>query len=99
MPTPHPDPTRRSRVSIDALLLLLGAARTHLLVDIAAGQRLPSRDRFRRHVRRTLLVHDWLSRGYSSADLASKYGLSASHVRRLTTQARLRATRAHPPLT
>ena len=85
-------PTDRARV--EELVALFGEAAATRLIRHFAGRRVPTYDQYLRAVRRSMVVQDWLHRGYSEPDLAAKYRLSLSYVRRLITR-HLRQRRRH----
>ena len=79
-------PLPRSRISVEELTAFFGERLTKRLILLCAGRRVPTRERYLKAVRRTMVVDDWLNRGYGQRDLAAKYELSLPYVKRLITQ-------------
>lgn len=65
-----------------------------LLCDFAGGRRIPRREQFEAWKRRVLLLGHWLNGGYGVRDLAAKYGLTESAVKRMLSIARRKMIRA-----
>jgi Mor family transcriptional regulator len=78
--------TGKTRIRVEELLVLFGEQVTKRLIFHGGGRRIPSAEQYQRVLRRLAVVHDWLNRGYSQPDLALKYGLSLSYVRRIITR-------------
>lgn len=76
----------RSRVRVEELLAIFGEKTTIRLIRHCAGRRIPTNREYLKAARRIMVVQDWLHRGYSQPDLAAKYELSLSYVRRLVTR-------------
>ena len=81
---------KRTRISVEQLVAFLDVDQVALLCDFAGGRRIPKREQFEAWKRRVLLLGDWLNRGYGVRDLAAKYGLTESAVKRFLTIARKR---------
>jgi hypothetical protein len=71
-----------ARLRVDTLVALVGAEATRALCLIVGGHRVPRRDQFRTWEQRVRLLHDWLQGGYTQYDLAAKYCVSASVVKK-----------------
>ncbi len=76
----------RSRIPIEELVALFGERLTKRLIFHCAGRRVPTKEQYLKALRRMMVVHDWLNRGYTQRDLAAKYELSLPYVKRLITQ-------------
>ena len=76
----------RSRIAIEEMVALFGERVTRRLIFHCSGRRVPTRDQYRKALRRLMVVDDWLNRGYTQRDLAAKYELSVPYVKRLVTQ-------------
>jgi Mor family transcriptional regulator len=79
---------RRTRIRVEELASFLSVDQVTLLCDLAGGRRIPAPEQFEAWKRRVLLVNDWLKGGYSVRDLAAKYQLSESAVKRMLSIAR-----------
>jgi Mor family transcriptional regulator len=79
---------RRTRIQVEELVAFLDVDQVALLCDVAGGRRIPTPKQFEAWKRRVLLVNDWLKGGYSVRDLAAKYQLSESAVKRVLSIAR-----------
>jgi Mor family transcriptional regulator len=79
---------RRTRIQVEQLVAFLPVEQVALLCDFAGGRRIPTPEQFEAWKRRVLLVNDWLNGGYSIWDLAAKYQLSESAVKRMLSIAR-----------
>jgi Mor family transcriptional regulator len=73
---------------VEELASFLSVDQVTLLCDLAGGRRIPKPGQVDAWKRRVLLVNDWLRGGYRPRDLAAKYGMSESAVKRLLTIAR-----------
>lgn len=78
--------TTRIRVRVEELVALFGERTTTRLIRHCGGRRVPRSDQYLRVLRQKLVVYDWLHQGYSQADLAAKYQLSPSFVKRIITR-------------
>ncbi|HLY36852.1 MAG TPA: hypothetical protein VKU61_02375 [Candidatus Binatia bacterium] len=79
-------PLPRSRIAVEELVALFGERLTKRLIFLCAGRRVPTREQYLKTIRRMMVVHDWLNRGYSQRDVAAKYELSLPYVKRPITQ-------------
>jgi hypothetical protein len=79
---------KRTRIKVEELVAFLDVDQVALLCDFAGGGRIPKPEQFQAWKRRVLLVNDWLNAGYSARDLAAKYQLSGSAVKRMLSIAR-----------
>jgi Mor family transcriptional regulator len=86
--------TGKTRIAVGELLLLFGEQTTRRLILHCTGRRVPTNHQYLQAVRRMMVVQDWLHQGYSQRDLAAKYELSLSHVKRIITR-HLRQQRRH----
>src|SRR5262245_3853107 len=85
---------KRMRIQIEELVAFFDVDQVALLCDFAGGRRIPKREQFEAWKRRVLLLSDWLNRGYGVRDLAAKYQLSESAVKRMLSVARRKMIRA-----
>ncbi|TMB15725.1 MAG: hypothetical protein E6J59_19775 [Deltaproteobacteria bacterium] len=76
----------RSRITVEELVALFGERLTKRLIFHCAGRRVPTCEQYLKAMRRRMVIHDWLNRGYTQRDLATKYELSVPYVKRLITQ-------------
>jgi hypothetical protein len=74
------------RVRVEELVALLGEQATTTLIRHCGGRRVPSPAQYLQALRRRLVVDDWLNHGFSRRDLAAKYGVAPSYVKKLVTQ-------------
>lgn len=79
---------KRTRIQVEELAAFLDVDQVALLCDFAGGRRIPRREQFESWKQRVLLLRDWLKGGYGVRDLAAKYRLSESVVKRLLSIAR-----------
>ena len=85
---------RRTRIQVEQLVAFLDVEQVALLCDFAGGRRIPRREQFEAWKRRVLLLGHWLNGGYGVRDLAAKYGLTESAVKRMLSIARRKMIRA-----
>jgi Mor family transcriptional regulator len=88
---------RRTRIRVEELVAFLDVDQVALLCDFAGGRRIPTPEQFEAWKRRVLVVNDWLNGGCSVRDLAAKYQLSESAVKRMLSIARKKMLRAKLP--
>lgn len=75
--------TRRPPVRAEELLALFGATIARRLIRHCDGRRIPSYRQYLSAVRRMLIVSDWQQCGFRMPELAAKYGISITHVKRI----------------
>jgi hypothetical protein len=71
-----------ARLRVETLVSLIGIQATTNLCCLLGGHRVPRRDQFRTWEQRVRLLHDWLQGGYTQRDLAAKYCVSTSVVKK-----------------